>query len=50
MKLFIMQLSPTSCHFISLQSKYSPHISSVCVPPLMPEAKFHPHTKPQAKL
>jgi hypothetical protein len=24
MKLFIMQFSPTFCHFISLRSKYSP--------------------------
>jgi hypothetical protein len=24
MKLLIMQFSPTSCHFISLPSKYSP--------------------------
>jgi hypothetical protein len=24
MKLLIMQFSPTSCHFISLWSKYSP--------------------------
>jgi hypothetical protein len=24
MKLLIMQFSPTSCHFISLRSKYSP--------------------------
>jgi hypothetical protein len=24
MKLLILQLSPTSCHFILLQSKYSP--------------------------
>jgi hypothetical protein len=23
MKLFIIQFSPTSCHFISLRSKYS---------------------------
>jgi hypothetical protein len=24
MKLLVMQFSPTSCHFISLRSKYSP--------------------------
>jgi hypothetical protein len=44
MKLLIMQFSQT-CHFISLRSKYS-----VCVPPLMPEAKFHTHIKLEAKL
>jgi hypothetical protein len=35
MKLLIMQLSPTSCHFISLRSKYSPvlkHPQSMSLP------------------
>jgi hypothetical protein len=37
-----MQFSPTSCHFISLRSKYSPQNPvikhpQVCVPPLMSE-------------
>jgi hypothetical protein len=38
MKLLIMQFSPTSCHFISLRSKYSPqhpvlkHPQSILLP------------------
>jgi hypothetical protein len=37
MKLLIMQFSPTFCHFISLQSKYSQH-------PVLkhPQSMFHP--------
>jgi hypothetical protein len=51
MKLLIMQFSPSSRHFISLRSKYSPQQThSVYVPPLMSETMFHTHTEPQAKL
>jgi hypothetical protein len=44
MKLFIMQVSRTSCrHFISVRSRYSPssQTPSVCVPHLMSETKFN---------
>jgi hypothetical protein len=34
MKLLIMQLSPTSCQFISVSSKYSPQTPPVYAPPL----------------
>jgi hypothetical protein len=50
MKYLIMQFSSTSCHFISLRSKYSPQTPSVYVLPLMSETKFHTHTEPQAQL
>jgi hypothetical protein len=55
MKLFIMQFSPTSCHFISLRSKYSPQNlvlkhPQFYVPLLMSEAKFRTHTEQQAEL
>jgi hypothetical protein len=47
-KPFIMQFSPTSHHFISLQSKYSPtqHFSNIIsrCSSLTSEAKFHTHT------
>jgi hypothetical protein len=32
MKLLIMQFSPTSCHFVSLRSKYSYSCKSFTVP------------------
>jgi hypothetical protein len=44
MKLFIMQFSPTSCHFIFSSTP------SVYVPPLMLKTKFHTHTEPPTKL
>jgi hypothetical protein len=44
MKLFIMLFFPTSCHFISLRSKYSPQTPSVSVFPLMSRDQIsHPH-------
>jgi hypothetical protein len=49
MKLLIMQFSPTSCHFISLQSKYSPQYPVLRHPQSMflsmLEIKFHTHTE-----
>jgi hypothetical protein len=39
MKLLIMQFSPTSCHFTSLRSKYSPQ-HPVYLPPLMSETLY----------
>jgi hypothetical protein len=55
MKLNIMQLSPTSYHFIPLRSKYYPqhpilkHLRFMFFPSCQ-ETKFHTHTKLQAKL
>jgi hypothetical protein len=50
-KLLTMHVSPTSCHFIALLSKYSPHghvlRHAVYIPPLTLEIKFRTHTKPQ---
>jgi hypothetical protein len=50
-----MQFSPTSCHFVSLGSKYSPQqpllkYPQIYVLPLMSEIKFHTHTKLETKL
>jgi hypothetical protein len=50
MKLFIMQLSPSSYNFIPLWSKYSPQHPVLKYLRSMSETKFHTHTKPQAKL
>jgi hypothetical protein len=44
MKLFSMQLSPTFCHFIPPQYKYS-LTPSVHAPLLTQETKFHNHTE-----
>jgi hypothetical protein len=38
-KLLIMQFSPTSCHFISLRSKYCPQQFLFCVLSLTAEAR-----------
>jgi hypothetical protein len=50
----LKQFSPTSCHFISLRSKYSPQHPvlkhPVYVPPLMSERNFHTIQKKKVKL
>jgi hypothetical protein len=52
MKLFIMHLSPISYDFSLFQSYSAAYFQtpSVYVPPIMPDAKFHSHMKPQAEL
>jgi hypothetical protein len=54
MKLLI-RFSPASFYFVPslvqiLSSAPCPQTLAVCVPLLMSEAKFHIHTKPQAKI
>jgi putative component of membrane protein insertase Oxa1/YidC/SpoIIIJ protein YidD len=48
MKLFIMQCSPASCHFLPLRSKYSsqhPILEHIYILPLIHETKFQTHKK-----
>jgi hypothetical protein len=50
MKLLIIKLSPSPCHFIPLLSKCPPQITVLTHCPLGSETKFHENTKQQIKI